>query len=63
MRVSGEVNPLPRGSRSESEMRVVLNVALRLKGRGVAGSRPEARRSNPGQAEAVRKYGGGPKQW
>lgn len=62
MYISGEVNSFKRGSRSESDKRVMLNVARRLKGREVAGLRPEACRSNPEQAEAVRKYGGGPKR-
>lgn len=63
MCVSGEVNVCKHGSRSESNMRVLLKVARRLKGRGVTGARPETRRSNPEQAEAVRKYGGGLERW
>ena len=63
MCISGEVNLFKRGSRSESDMRVLLKVARRSKQRVVTGSRPESRRSNPEQVEAVRKYGGGPEQW
>ncbi len=63
MHISSEVNGSKLGSRSESNTRVLLKVARRLKGRGVTGLRPETCRSKPGQAEAVRKYGGGLKQW
>lgn len=62
MCISGEVNWYKPNNRSESNKHVLLKVVRCLKGHVVIGSRPESRRSNPEQAEAVRKYGGGPKR-
>lgn len=60
--LSSEVNGFSLGNLSESNWSITAScgVGRGVKAPGITGTRPETGRSIPGQAEALRKRGGGP---